>query len=113
MENLTEDRKYVATKQMICTSGLGAAASHKILSLTLTVPLSITAILGNILIIIALRKVSSLHPPAAWRAPIWGWALFRILFSMVFFFLQSAGLVVTPFGSFSIPPVLCSLVYLC
>lgn len=64
MENLTEDRKYVATKQMICTSGLGAAASHKILSLTLTVPLSITAILGNILIIIALRKVSSLHPPS-------------------------------------------------
>lgn len=64
MENLTEDRNYVATKKLICTSGLGAAASHKILSLTLTLPLSITAILGNILIIVALRKVPSLHPPS-------------------------------------------------
>jgi len=39
-------------------------ANRKILILTLTVPLSITAFLGNVLILVALQKVSSLRPPS-------------------------------------------------
>ena len=39
-------------------------ANRKILILTLTVPLSITALLGNVLILVALQKVSSLRPPS-------------------------------------------------
>ena len=64
MTNLTEDaRNYITTHQeFFCTTGLGAA--FKTFSLTLALPLSITAILGNVLIILALRKVSSLHPPS-------------------------------------------------
>ena len=49
-------------QEFFCTSGLGAA--QKIFNLALTLPLSISAFLENVLIIVALKKVSSLHQPS-------------------------------------------------
>ena len=63
MANLTEDGNYTTTGLgFSCSPGLGTA--QKIFILTINLPSSIFAIIGNLLIIIALRKVSCLHPPS-------------------------------------------------
>ena len=63
MANLTEDGNYTTTGLgFSCSLGLGTA--QKIFISTINLPLSIFAIIGNLLIIIALRKVSCLHPPS-------------------------------------------------
>ena len=63
MANLTEDGNYTTTGLgFSCSLGLGTA--QKILILTINLPSSIFAIIGNLLIIIALRKVSCIHPPS-------------------------------------------------
>ena len=63
MANLTEDGNYTTTGLgFSCSPGLGTA--QKIFISTINLPLSIFAIIGNLLIIIALRKVSCLHPPS-------------------------------------------------
>ena len=65
MANLTEDGNYTTrsgNKEFLCTSVTGAA--EKIFIYTTSFPLSITAFLGNVLVIFALQKVSSLHPPS-------------------------------------------------
>ena len=63
MANLTEDGNYTTTGLgFSCSLGLGTA--QKIFILTINLPSSIFAIIGNLLIIIALRKVSCLHPPS-------------------------------------------------
>ena len=61
MANSTEDGNHSTIQEFFCTSGLGAA--QKIFNLALTLPLSISAFLENVLIIVAL-KVSSLQPPS-------------------------------------------------
>ena len=48
------------TQEYFCTIGLGI--HQKIVISVLNIPQSITAILGNALIIVALQKLSSLHP---------------------------------------------------
>ena len=62
MANVTKDENFTTTQEFLCTTGFGAA--QKIFILALGLPLSITAFLGNFLIIVALQKVSSLHPPS-------------------------------------------------
>ena len=47
----------------ICLSGL-IETQQQMVILALNIPLSVTAFLGNLLIIIALQKPSSLHPPS-------------------------------------------------
>ena len=62
MANSTEDVNHSTTQVLFCTSGLGAA--QKIFIVALSLPLSLTAFLENVLIIVALQKVSSVHPPS-------------------------------------------------
>ena len=62
MANSTEDGNRTATQELFYTKDYGTP--ENILHLTLALPLSITAFLGNALIIIALQKVSSLYLPS-------------------------------------------------
>ena len=119
MTNLTEDAgNYITThREFFCTTGLGAA--FKMFSLTLALPLSITAILGNVLIILALRKVSSLHPPSKFLlgslacTDLGVGLISHPIRSGFFLSLQTIQKIVTTFGSFLISRVLCLVVYLC
>ena len=63
MVNYSEDENNTTIQQVFCLrtyyepqTGIAIPAVN--------IPLSITAFLGNVLIIVALRKVSSLHPPS-------------------------------------------------
>ncbi|XP_078343459.1 melanocortin receptor 4-like [Oculina patagonica] len=60
MENLSEYENHTAS---MCTTGL-YGKHEKMFFSALSSTLSITAFLGNVLIIFALQKVSSLHPPS-------------------------------------------------
>ncbi len=60
MENLTEDENHTG---LLCRIGLNGTHEKMFFS-ALNSTLSITAFLGNVLIIIALQKVSSLHSPS-------------------------------------------------
>ena len=63
MANVTKDGNHTTTIQgLFCTTRLGI--HQKIFISAFNIPLSITAFLGNVLIIVALQKVSSLHPPS-------------------------------------------------
>ncbi|XP_022789820.1 trace amine-associated receptor 3-like [Stylophora pistillata] len=63
MANVTEDGKYSTTiPEFFCTSGFETA--QRIFISAIGLPLSIVAILGNVLIIVTLRKVSFLRPPS-------------------------------------------------
>ena len=61
--NFTEDLNNTTNQEFYCTTGLNKLHLKIIIS-TLNVFLSITAFLGNLLITVALQKVSSLHPPS-------------------------------------------------
>ena len=63
MANLTEDGNRTIVQQLHCSTG-HYGVHLKIFISALNIPLSITAFLGNVLIIVALQKVSSLHPPS-------------------------------------------------
>ena len=60
MANLTEYSNRTATPDIFCMTGF-YAAYQKLLILVMNITLSITAFFGNILIIIVLKKVSSLR----------------------------------------------------
>ena len=62
MVNLTNNGNNTTIQDYFCPAGL--EARQKIFILTLNIPLSIMAFLGNALIIAALQKVSTLHPPS-------------------------------------------------
>ena len=62
MANFTKDGDQTITQENLCTTGLGI--HQKIFLLTLNIPISIITFLGNALIIVALTRVSSLHPPS-------------------------------------------------
>ena len=64
--NFTGDGNQKAVEQMVCGSaGLAAGKNGQLTFLSvLNIILSITAFLGNVLILAALRKESSLHPPS-------------------------------------------------
>ena len=61
MDNLTVYENKTHVQQLVCPTGL-YGIHLKILLSALNIPLCITAFLGNILIIVAIRKVSSLRP---------------------------------------------------
>ena len=62
MANETDYENDSTTQEFFCSSDLGAR--WKMFTSILSVPLAITAFLGNTLIIASLQKVSSLHPPS-------------------------------------------------
>jgi len=64
--NLSADEKHKAVQQLFCPSNLPAAEIHGQLTLlsVLNIFLSITSFLGNALILVALRKESSLNSPS-------------------------------------------------
>ncbi|XP_078350053.1 melanocyte-stimulating hormone receptor-like [Oculina patagonica] len=65
MTNITEDGKQATIEQLFCSTVFAGKMQHqlKIFS-ALNIFLSITAFLGNALILVALHKESSLHPPS-------------------------------------------------
>ena len=66
--NVSEDEKqsiFTKAKQLYCSSDITAGLHDQFTALAvLNAFLSITAFLGNALILVALRKESSLHPPS-------------------------------------------------
>jgi len=63
MRNLTTDENHTTVQQLFCSTGL-YGIHLKIFISALNIPLCVTAFLGNILIIVAIKKTSSLHPPS-------------------------------------------------
>ena len=61
MVNLTESENQTTIQYLSCSARL-FGSQQKIIFSAFNIPLSITAFLGNVLIIIALQKPSSLHP---------------------------------------------------
>ena len=59
MANLTDGENHTLS----CTTGLYEKHQKIFISIS-NIPLSVTAFLGNVLIIVALQKASSLHPPS-------------------------------------------------
>ena len=63
--NLTGDGPQKTVEQLDCSSGLSAGLHDHLTFLSvLNSFLSVTAFLGNALILVALHKESSLHPPS-------------------------------------------------
>ena len=63
--NISGDGKQKTVDQVLCSTGLTAGIHGQLTFLSvLNILLSITAFLGNSLILAALRKESSLHPPS-------------------------------------------------
>ena len=63
--NISGGEKQKIFEQLMCSAGLGAGTHDQLtFILVLNIFLSITAFLGNALILAALRKESSLHPPS-------------------------------------------------
>ena len=63
--NVSTNRTQKTLHQLICTAAVTVGTPYPLTYLSvLNILLSITAFLGNILILVALHKVSSLHPPS-------------------------------------------------
>ena len=63
--NFTEDGKQNTYEELVCSAGLTAGLHDHLPFLSvLNIVLSITAFLGNTLILVALHKDTSLHPPS-------------------------------------------------
>ena len=61
--NLTNDGNHTTTQELFRTQA--SYGQHRMIFIAFNIPLSITAFLGNVLIIIAFQKASiSLHPPS-------------------------------------------------
>ena len=117
MASSTKDGNHTITDQEYsCVTGL--KETHAIILSILNIPLFISAVLGNILMIVALRKVSSLHPPSKLLLSCLSCTdlvmnlICHPLFVALSLSPQRNRLLVTPFGSFLLPRVLCLRVYL-
>ena len=63
ISNFTEDEKYKSFQELACSTKLTEGIHNKLICLSvLNIFLSVTAFLGNTLILVALHKESSLHP---------------------------------------------------
>ena len=63
--NFTGDGNYKTYEQLFCSTELNGGIHNQLICLTvLNIFLSITALLGNTLILVALHKETSLHPPS-------------------------------------------------
>ena len=63
MANSTKYGNNTTTQELFCPITLNRM-HQRIFILTVNIPLSISAILGNVLIIVALQRVTSIHPPS-------------------------------------------------
>ena len=63
MANSTKDGNNMNTQELFCPITLNRM-HQSIFILTFNIPLSISAVLGNVFIIVALQKVTSIHPPS-------------------------------------------------
>ena len=63
MANITEQGQHKTWQAFICGANIHALP-HNIFLASFNIFLSLTASLGNVLILIALHKESSLHPPS-------------------------------------------------
>ena len=65
VRNFTEGGLYLNSFELYCSVGISEGIHHQLIVLiALNIFLSITAFLGNTLILVALHKESSLHPPS-------------------------------------------------
>ena len=65
LKNVTEDENHKTVQELFCSAEFIRGVDGEILFLSaLNIFLSITAFLGNTLIVVALHKESSLHPPS-------------------------------------------------
>ncbi|XP_078361675.1 melanocyte-stimulating hormone receptor-like [Oculina patagonica] len=63
MANSTKDGNHTTVQEILCQTSLNGM-HQKIFISALNISLSVTAFLGNVLIIVSLQKVSSVHPPS-------------------------------------------------
>ena len=64
-ENFTEDENHKTVQELFCSAEFVSGVESELIFLsTLNIFLSITAFLGNTLILVALHKETSLHPPS-------------------------------------------------
>jgi len=63
MANSPKDGNNTTTQELFCPITLHRM-HQRVFILTFNIPLSISAILGNVLIIVALQRVTSIHPPS-------------------------------------------------
>ena len=116
MASSTKDGNHTITDQEY-SYVTGLKETHAIILSILNIPLFISAVLGNILMIVALRKVSSLHSPSKLLLSCLSCTdlvMNLICHPLLLLYLspQRNRLLVTPFGSFLLPRVLCLRVYL-
>ena len=65
LKNFTEHENHKTVQELFCTAAfVRGVESELIFLLVLDIFLSVTAFLGNTLILVALRKETSLHPPS-------------------------------------------------
>ena len=65
LTNFTEEEEYKSFKEQVCSAEIAGGIHNQLILLTVINSfLSITAILGNTLILVALHKESSLHAPS-------------------------------------------------
>ena len=65
LKNFTEDENHKTVQELFCTAEfVRGVESELIFLLVLDIFLSVTAFLGNTLILVALRKETSLHSPS-------------------------------------------------
>lgn len=64
MMNITKDKNNTNVQEFSCTTGIHQEIYQKVFIMSLHIIVSLTAFLGNSLILVALRKESSLHPPS-------------------------------------------------
>ena len=65
MTNVTADRKQATVEHLFCSTSFDGKIPHQLYFFSaINIFLSVTAFLGNTLILIALQKNSSLHPPS-------------------------------------------------
>ena len=64
-ENFTEDENHKTVQELFCSAEFVKGVKSELIFLSaLNVFLSVTAFLGNTLILVALHKETSLHPPS-------------------------------------------------
>ena len=63
-ENFTEDENHKTVQELYCSAEFRGVESELIFLSALNILFSVTAFLGNTLILVALHKETSLHPPS-------------------------------------------------
>ena len=65
LENLTEDENHKTVQELCCSAEFVRGVESELIFLSaLNILFSVTALLGNTLILVALHKETSLHPPS-------------------------------------------------